>query len=108
LDSYLSEFILISLSLDLPEFVFSGRLGGSRRPCLYRMGFSEMAWFVFAAVLSGHKDWKTVVSRRARRPTGCNPGRHSMGRRRSTWNPTPIRKGVDVEPHPLGGRVWLA
>ena len=32
------------------------------------------ARFRFAAVLSDRKDWRTVISRRARRITGCHPG----------------------------------
>ena len=40
------------------------------------MGFSEMrTWSVFAAVLLGRKDRRTVVGRRARRTTG--PGGRS-------------------------------
>jgi hypothetical protein len=39
------------------------------------MEFSEMrARSVFAAVLLGRKDRRTVVGRRARRTTGCGPG----------------------------------
>ena len=38
------------------------------------MGFSEMRASVFAAVLLGRKDRRTVVGRRARRTTGCHPG----------------------------------
>ena len=38
------------------------------------MGFSEMRMSVFAAVVLGRKDWRTVVRRRARRTTGCGPG----------------------------------
>jgi hypothetical protein len=41
-----------------------------------RWGFLKCAGFVFAAVLSGRKDWRTVVGRRARRTTGCRPGGH--------------------------------
>ena len=40
------------------------------------MGFSEMRASVFAAVLLGRKDRRTVVGRRARRTTGCGPGGH--------------------------------
>ena len=38
------------------------------------MGFSEMRASVFAAVLLGRKDRRTVVGRRAKRTTGCGPG----------------------------------
>ena len=39
------------------------------------MGFSEMrVRSVFAAVLLGRKDRRTVVCRLARRTTGCHPG----------------------------------
>jgi hypothetical protein len=37
-------------------------------------GFLKCVRFVFAAVLSGRKDWRTVVCRHARRTTGCYPG----------------------------------
>jgi hypothetical protein len=41
------------------------------------MGFSETQMCLgFAAVLSGHKDQRTVVGRHARRTTGCCPGVH--------------------------------
>lgn len=38
------------------------------------MGSEMRARSVFAAVLLGRKDRRTVVGRRARRTTGCGPG----------------------------------
>jgi hypothetical protein len=54
LDSDPSEFILISLSLDLPEFGFSGSGHLGESGVCTQWGFLKHARFLFSAVFSGH------------------------------------------------------
>ena len=69
------------------------------------MGFSEMRASVFAAVLLGRKDRRTVVGRRARRTTGCGPWGTAweVRRARDAW-PSPDRSegpsSVEAEASP--------
>ena len=68
------------------------------------MGFSEMRASVFAAVLLGRKDRRTVVGRRARRTTGCGPGgrpgRESQGRLAVSGDRSEGPSSVEAEASP--------